>query len=118
MRRLRILSLVVITTIAFFPIVAHAQVGQAELRGAVVDESGGALPGVTVTATHIDTGTARTTVTTATGAYVMPALPVGAYTIAAELTGFRGIVKEGIRLAVGDAATLDFVLKIATVAET
>jgi hypothetical protein len=117
MRRFSILSLVVLA-LSFLPSAVDAQVAQAELRGAVADESGGALPGATITAMHIETGTARTTVTTATGAYVMPALPVGVYKIVAELTGFRGVAKEGIRLAVGDAATLDFVLKIATVAET
>ena len=58
-----------------------AQVGQAELRGAVLDESGAALPGATMTATHVDTGTVRTTVTSATGTYVMPALPIGVYKI-------------------------------------
>ena len=55
----------------------RAQVAQAELRGAVVDESGAVLPGATMTATHVDTGTVRTTVTTATGTYAMPALPIG-----------------------------------------
>src|SRR6185503_12012041 len=97
---------------------AHAQVGQAELRGSVLDESGAALPGATITATHVDTGTIRTTVSSATGTYVMPALPIGVYKIAAELTGFGTIAKEGIRLAVGESATLDFTLKVATVAET
>src|SRR5437762_226069 len=97
---------------------ATAQVGQAELRGTVVDESGGALPGATITATHVDTGTIRTTVTTGTGTYVMPALPIGLYKIVAELTGFGSVAKEGIRLAVGDAALLNFTLKVATVAET
>jgi hypothetical protein len=96
----------------------HAQVAQAELRGAVLDESGAVLPGVTITATHVETGTVRTTVTSPTGTYVMPALPIGMYKIGAELAGFGGVTKEGIRLAVGDSATLDFTLKVAAVAET
>jgi hypothetical protein len=95
-----------------------AQVGQSELRGSVLDESGAALPGATITATHVDTGTVRTTVTSATGTYVMPALPIGVYKIAAELTGFGTIAKEGIRLAVGESSSLNFTLKVATVAET
>jgi len=71
-----------------------------------------------VTATHVDTGTVRTTVTSATGTYVMPALPVGNYRVSAELTGFGTLAKEGIRLAVGESASLDFALKLASVAET
>src|SRR4029077_14558568 len=96
----------------------RAQVAQAELRGAVVVERGAVLPGATMTATHVDTGTVRTTVTSATGTYVMPALPIGVYKISAELAGFGSITKDGIRLAVGDSALLNFTLKVATVAET
>src|SRR5258706_5087574 len=95
-----------------------AQVAQAELRGGVLDESGAALPGATITATHVETGTVRTTVTSATGTYVMPALPIGVYKISEELAGFGTLTKEGIRLAVGESASLDFALKVASVAET
>src|SRR5438445_5243093 len=38
---------------------AFAQLAQGELRGTVADESGGVLPGVTVTAVHVETGTSR-----------------------------------------------------------
>ncbi|HTK28521.1 MAG TPA: TonB-dependent receptor [Vicinamibacterales bacterium] len=115
-RRVRIgfLGLVLLASAA--PV--FAQVAQAELRGTITDESGAALPGATVTATHVETGTSRTTVTTETGTYVMPALPVGAYNVKAELSGFSTFVKEGIRLAVGDSGTLNFALKLATVQET
>jgi type 1 fimbria pilin len=114
-RPFRVLSAMALLWCLAAPV--RAQVGQAELRGTVVDESGAVLPGVTLTATHVDTGTVRTTVTTSTGSYVMPALPVGAYTIKAELTGFGGITKEGVRLGVGESGTLNFTLKVATLAE-
>ncbi len=39
---------------------AFAQSGLADIRGTVVDDSNAAIPGVSVTATHIDTGTSRT----------------------------------------------------------
>lgn len=55
---------------------AGAQVTQAELRGTVVDESGGTLPGVAISATNIETGASRTIITSETGAYLMPALPI------------------------------------------
>ena len=114
--RVRIFLLAAIAIVSSLP--ASAQVAQAELRGTVVDESGAALPGATITATAIETGTARTTVTTQTGAYVMPALPVGTYNVAAELGGFTTLIKERIHLAVGDSATLNFSLKVAVVQET
>lgn len=110
------LTIVVLVALSALPV--RAQVAQAELRGTIVDQSSGALPGVTVTATQVETGTSRTTVTTETGTYVMPALPIGVYSIRAELTGFSTLVKEGIRLAVGESATLNFTLKLASVQET
>jgi len=84
-------ALTILAVLCCLAVSARAQVGQAELRGSVVDESGGVLPGATLTATHIDTGTVRTTVTTSSGGYIMPALPVGIYTIKAELAGFGSI---------------------------
>ena len=97
-------ALVTFAMLAVLAAPVRAQVAQAELRGAVVDESGGVLPGVTLTATHVDTGTARTTVTTSSGSYVMPALPIGVYTIRAELAGFSTITKEGVRLGSANRA--------------
>ena len=55
----------------------------AELNGRVTDESGAVLPGVTVTATQIDTGFTRTVVTEGSGTYVMPNLPTGPYRLEA-----------------------------------
>ena len=40
--------------LAMAPPLASAQVAQAELRGTVLDESGAALPGAAITATHTD----------------------------------------------------------------
>lgn len=97
---------------------AFAQIGQAGIRGTVVDDSGGALPGVTVTATHVDTGAARTAVTSTTGVFIMPALPVGRYRVQLELTGFNTIVQENLPLEVGQSAALTFTMKVATVQET
>jgi hypothetical protein len=97
---------------------AFAQTGQAEIRGTVLDESNAPLPGVTVTATHVDTGTTRTAVTSTTGVFLMPALPIGRYRLQLELTGFNTVVQEGLLLEVGQSALLSFTMKIATLQET
>jgi outer membrane receptor protein involved in Fe transport len=117
MRHLARLSLFLAAVGAFSP-TAHAQVAQAELRGTVTDESGGILPGVTVSATHVETGVVRDTITSERGTYAMPALPIGVYTIKAELVGFKTVLKEGITLSVGSAGILNFALVLATVQET
>jgi hypothetical protein len=108
--------LVVISLLATSP--SLAQTSQAEIRGTVADQSGAALPGVTVTATHIDTGALRTTVTTETGVFLMPAMPLGLYRVQAELAGFSTVIRDHFRLEVGQSAMLTFSLKLATVEES
>ncbi len=97
---------------------ASAQIAQAELRGTVVDESGAALPGATVTAANLDTGGVRTTTTSRSGGYLMPALPVGRYQLKVEMAGFATLMRQELRLAVGESANVGFTMKVAALAET
>lgn len=97
---------------------AYAQGGLAELRGTVADSSGGVLPGVTIVATHVATGTSRVIVTSERGTYAMLALPIGTYTVTAELTGFSTVTTENIRLAVGEGGVVNFSMSLATLQET
>ncbi len=54
-----------------------AQTSAGALGGHVADESGGVLPGVTVTATNTATGFSRNVVTGTDGGYRFPSLPIG-----------------------------------------
>ncbi|CAN5680262.1 TonB-dependent receptor [soil metagenome] len=94
-----------------------AQVRQAEVAGTVTDESGAVLPGVTVTATHVETRQVRTTVTDSGGRYLLTALPVGVYEVRAELPGFRAMLFSDYRLQIGDSARLDVRMAVATLEE-
>ena len=58
--------------LALYSSPAVGQLAQGELRGTVVDESSAVLPGVSIIATHVETGTSRTTITAANGTYLMP----------------------------------------------
>ncbi len=71
---------------------ARAQ-GTAQLTGTVRDESGGVLPGVSVTVTQTNTGLVRTTVTDATGGYLLTNLPTGPYRLEVALQGFKTYVQ-------------------------
>src|SRR5215510_4640922 len=75
----------------------------AQMSGTVRDESGGVLPGVTVTVTQTDTGFSRTVVTEGSGSYVMPNLPTGPYRIEAALQGFRSYIQTGVVLQVASS---------------
>ncbi len=87
---------------------AGAQTNTGEIRGTVRDSSGGVLPGVTVTATNTQNGATRTETTSGAGLFV-PSLPIGTYTVAAELQGFRKTEKTGFVLAADGRITADFV---------
>ena len=88
------------------------------LTGAVEDETGGALPGVTVTARHVATGNTFLGVTDGTGVYRIGAMRPGEYTVEAVLSGFATLVQEQVALEVGQVGTLDFNMTVAGVAET
>ena len=89
----------------------------AQISGTVKDQSGAVLPGVEVTATQIETGVARTTVTNETGSYVLPNLPVGPYKLEAALGGFRTFVQTGIVLQVNTSPVVNPVLEVGQVTE-
>ncbi len=90
----------------------------AQMSGNVTDDTGGVLPGVTVEATHTDTGLVRVAVTDGTGTYVLTNLPVGPYQLTVSLPGFQTYVQTGIVLQVGDVASVDASLGISALQET
>jgi hypothetical protein len=88
------------------------------VSGRVLDESGAALPGVTVTATSPAQIGALTAVTNEDGAYRFPAVPPGDYRLEFGLPGFKTFVREGIRVTLGLNADVAVTLGVANVQET
>jgi hypothetical protein len=84
----------------------------ATLVGRTVDANGDDLPGVRVTATNTETGAARTTTSDDTGRFTIAGLPVGDYTVRAELNGFRPLVRSGVRLNVAQQAAVVLELQV------
>src|SRR6266700_3685161 len=109
------------TLIGIFGVIALASglvFGQnfsAAISGVVRDATGAVLPGVSVTAKHTETGLTRTVITNETGDYRMPALPVGAYEVTAELSGFKQQVRRGINLVVAQEAVVNLTLDVGDV---
>jgi hypothetical protein len=97
---------------------AYAQTSGGTLIGRAQDKSGAPLPGVTVTATQKDTGLVRTTVTEADGSFRLPSLPVGVYTVQAELNGFGTVTTENVRLNVATQREINIEMNPSTVSET
>jgi carboxypeptidase family protein len=91
--------------------------GTADIVGRVTDPGGGALPGATVTARDLATNIARTTATSGTGDYTFTALPVGAYEVKTESSGFKTETSR-VTLATGDRARVDVKLQLGAVSES
>src|SRR3954471_1683993 len=108
----RILLAVVVLVL---PSLAFAQ--EAVLTGAVTDQTGGVLPGVTVTALQIATGNTFNTVTDERGIYRIPAR-VGGYELQAELQGFSVVKQGGVQLLAGQTVVVNVQLRPSSVQET
>src|SRR5262245_46272713 len=104
----------------FLNAVAFAQGAiQVQIGGAIKDDTGAALPGVTVTVTSPALQVPNiTAVSDERGEYRIINLPPGTYRVQYELSGFGTLVRDGIVLTTGFAAKLDVSLKVATLSET
>jgi Carboxypeptidase regulatory-like domain len=89
----------------------------ASISGMARDASGGALPGVTITATNVETGLARKTVTSRQGSYDLVLLPIGKYDLTAEKTAFRAEIRRGLTLVVGQQAVVNWTLQLGEITQ-
>ncbi|HEX7138799.1 MAG TPA: carboxypeptidase-like regulatory domain-containing protein, partial [Vicinamibacterales bacterium] len=96
---------------------APAQVASGEITGIVKDQAGAAVPGATVTVTNVATNVSRVTVSTGEGAYAVSGLGPGDYRVDAELSGFKPVRREGIKVSTGEKARIDFDLAVGGVNE-
>ncbi len=96
-----------------------AQVTSGSIYGRVVDQTGGAIPGVVVTLSELAIGVVRTVVTDDIGVFAAPNLPPGNYTINAQMEGFKKFQKTGVRLSAADKLNAgDFTLEVGGVENT
>src|SRR4051812_43850543 len=117
MMRNRLLPLVAVLALVFaFTASAWAQTINGTIVGAITDEQGAAVPGVTVTATNIDTGASRTATSNDEGLYRIAGLPVGNYKITADKSGFAPINAQ-VAVSVASDSKADIQLKAGQVAE-
>ena len=111
MRRATLGALVaLIAVLATSAIAAQERFGG--LAGVVTDSSQAPVPGVTVTATNKQTGAARTTVTGSDGAYRIPDLEPGRYSVTIELTGFQKVQADDMLVLLGRTIDFPAVLKV------
>jgi hypothetical protein len=100
------------------PAPVAAQGGDGSLRGTVRDEQGGAIPGVTITATSPALIAPAVAVSESDGTYRLVNLPPGTYTVQAEIQGFTTFRREGILLRAAANFQVDVTMGLGTVQET
>src|SRR5262245_30106305 len=94
-----------------------AQTSNATLQGTITDASAGVLPGVGVRLQSPSTGLARDAVTNEAGVYVFNFLPAGRYDLTAELSGFKTVRQEAVRLEIGQSLELDLKMEVGQLEE-
>lgn len=95
-----------------------AQGPTATITGQVKDSSGASIPGAKVTARNLGTGIDRSALTSESGDYTLPLLPIGEYLVRVESQGFKSEERSGLVLQVDQRQRLDFTLQLGQVSET
>src|SRR4051794_26754324 len=109
---LRVLPLLILA----FAATALAQT-TASIQGSVTDQSGAAVVGANVTVKNTALGIERTTQTSSTGSYEIPALPPGIYSVQIQTSGFETQLAKDLVLEVSKNSVQNFSLKVATTTE-
>jgi hypothetical protein len=107
--RLRLTLTIFLLLLCFIPAV-FAQTVTGNINGVVIDKSGGALPGVTVTIRNMETGLERVATTNESGFYSAPFLPIGRYHVAAEMAGLGSMARQNVRVDLNSTTVQNFTL--------
>jgi hypothetical protein len=87
------------------------------ISGTIKDEQGGILPGVSVSARNVETGSGRTVITDDVGVYRLAQLAPGRYEIKAELAGFQTAVLQNIAISLAQEAVVGITMKVGEISE-
>lgn len=110
----RLLMLITVLLACLCPALAQ---NSGSISGEVRDEKQAIITGATVNVRNIQTNETRTAQTNADGRYHFANMPVGAYEISVESTGFARYQQSGITLALNQAAVVDVTMKPGAVQE-
>src|SRR5271170_3315037 len=89
----------------------NAQTFRGTLLGTVADATGAVIPGASISVKNMDTGIERTTQSNSDGAFRVPELPVGRYSVTVTMAGFNPYHAEGVEVAVAGEVNLNVTLK-------
>ena len=88
-----------------------SQTTQGTIQGAVLDQSGGAIAGATVTVIDVARGISRALTTDGAGQYIANDLTPGTFTVRAEAKGFQALEHSNVLVEVGQTVRVDLVVQ-------
>ena len=109
-------SLLLAGILTLWAVSASAQ-ATGSIFGKVTDESGAVLPGVTVTVAGPSLQQPLIAVTTATGAFQFPTVPIGKFTVTFEMSGFKKVTRPDVVVETGFNAGIDAKLELGALTE-
>ncbi|HYM10789.1 MAG TPA: carboxypeptidase-like regulatory domain-containing protein, partial [Bryobacterales bacterium] len=112
----RLVQLAVVWAAACAALLAQGDRGS--IAGTVTDPTGAVVPNVTVTIKNENTGLSFNTVSSTSGTFLLPNLPVGTYTLDAQATGFKRQTVSGIGVQVNQQSRVDVSLQVGEVTST
>src|SRR5438045_5833903 len=104
-------------TIALFASCTQAQSTLGTITGLITDSSGAIIPNAVVVATNTATGAKAQTISSSTGNYVVPNLPVGPYEVSVATSGFKAWSRTGINVSSNDNLRIDVRLEVGQTSE-
>src|SRR5450432_121510 len=113
-RRVTVILSLTLAALTFLIVASpvHAAEVTAAMAGTVSDSTGAVIASCTVTLTNTGTNVSRTIQTGNDGTYLFTLIPIGAYRVTVEQSGFRKYVHDGIILNVNQNAKLDIILQV------
>src|SRR5437667_6442696 len=94
-----------------------AQTATGRIVGTLTDQTGAIIPGATITATNMDTMVTYTALTNEQGAYQIPLLPIGMYTVTGEQPGFQKAVTKPEKLEINQSLGVDIRMTVGGITE-
>ena len=104
--------------LALMPAVLNAQDYRGQIIGKILDPSGAAIPGASVTVTNVATNSGTSTKSDEAGNYTVLYLPPGQYSVSVEAQGFKKLLRQGIEVRVSDQLRIDLSLEVGATQET
>ena len=95
-----------------------AQGASQSLSGVVVDAAGGVIPGATVVVLNKATGEKFELSSNEAGAFSVPGIAVGTYTVTVTLQSFKTAVINDVRIVTGTAANVRATMELGALSET